>query len=117
VYKGDNKPYKPYDKEELGVLVGKVILEQEILDAKNRDDVILIKLSIINDMSPKVQDGDDAYTIWKVLQEMHETSYKVRVFFLSIMLLLINIKGDSLLKHMKNQRNKRSKTAIGRKNR
>jgi hypothetical protein len=41
---------------------------------KNREAVMQIKLSAINEMLPEVQDGDDAFTIWRDLRNMHETS-------------------------------------------
>ena len=33
-------------------------------DVKNREAVMLIKLSVTDEMLPVVQTGDDAFTIW-----------------------------------------------------
>jgi hypothetical protein len=74
---------------------------QEKYDAKNREVVMLIKLSVTNEMLPEVQDGNDAFVMWGNLWKMHETSNKGRVFFLKNMLFSIKMEEfDSLQDHL-----------------
>jgi hypothetical protein len=62
---------------------------------------MLIKLSVMNEMLPKVQDGNDAFVMWGNLQDMHETSNKGRAFFLKNMLFSIKMEEfDSLQDHL-----------------
>lgn len=42
---------------------------------------MLIKLSVTNEMLPKLQIEGDAATIWKRLKDLHDTSNKGRTFF------------------------------------
>jgi hypothetical protein len=47
---------------------------------KNRVVVMVIKLSVTDEMLSEVQTGDDAFTIWQNLRNLQETSDKGRAF-------------------------------------
>jgi hypothetical protein len=52
------------DKEELEVVVAKVILEHDTYDLKNCEIVMLIGLLVMDDMLLKAQGVEDACTLW-----------------------------------------------------
>jgi hypothetical protein len=51
-------------------------------EARDWEAVMLIKLSMINNILPERKDGDDVFKMWVRLKNMHETSNK-GIFFLS----------------------------------
>jgi hypothetical protein len=75
---------------------------QVAYDVKNQEVVMLIKLSMMNEMLPQVQNGNDTFVMWGNLQDTHETLDKSRAFFLKNMLFSIKMdefdSEDHLLK-------------------
>lgn len=63
--------------------------EQTKFDEQNREAVMLIKLSVIDDQLPQIPSGKTAAEIWEHLKTLHETSDKSRAFFLKNMLFSI----------------------------
>lgn len=63
--------------------------DQDKHDVKNREVVMLIKLSVTDDQLPQVPTGKTAKEIWDLLKDLHETSDKSRAFFLKKMLFSI----------------------------
>jgi hypothetical protein len=75
--------------------------DQDKFDGQDREAVMLIKLSVTDEMLPEVQNGKTAATIWKQLKETHEISDKGRAFFLKNMLFSIKMsEGASLQEHL-----------------
>jgi hypothetical protein len=70
---------------------------QEKYDAKNGEAVMLIKLSVMDEMLPEVQTGDDAFTNWQTLQNLHEIINKHRAFFWKNILFSIKMEEDDSL--------------------
>jgi hypothetical protein len=60
--------------------------DQDKFDEKDKEVVMLIKLSMTNEMLTEVQTGKTSSTIWTHLKDLHETSNKGRAFFLKNML-------------------------------
>lgn len=72
---------------------------QEEFDSKNIV-VFLIKLFMIEDMLPQVQDVEDAYIVRSMLHEIYKSSDKRRDFYLKGLLFLKKIEeGDSISEH------------------
>ena len=67
-------------KETRPIVVGR---DQGKFDRQNKEAVMLLKLSVIDEMLPEVQTGTNSATIWQHLKEMHETLDKARAFFLN----------------------------------
>jgi len=65
--------------------------DQDKFDGQDREVVMLIKLSVTDEMLPEVQTGKNAVAIWKHLKETHEISDKGRAFFLKNMLFSIKM--------------------------
>jgi hypothetical protein len=88
------------------LVLGKEMQSKTNVDAqaeykKNRETVMLIKLSVTNEMLPKVHDGNDEFVMWGNLRDMHETSNKGTEFFLKNMLFSIKmVESDSLPDHL-----------------
>ena len=62
---------------------------------------MLLKLSMTDEMLPKIQIEKNFATIWKHLKELHETLDKSRGFFLKNMLFSIMMsEGASLQEHL-----------------
>ena len=82
----------------LPTVVGK---DQDKFDGQDREAVMLIKLSVIDEMLPEVQNGKTAAAIWKQLKDTHEISDKGRAFFLKNMLFSIKMsEGASLQENL-----------------
>jgi hypothetical protein len=80
------------------MVVGK---DQEKFDGQDREVVMLIKLSVTDEMLPEVQNGKTTVVIWKQLKETHEISDKGQTLFLKNMLFSINMsEGASLQEHL-----------------
>jgi hypothetical protein len=75
--------YRGLEKIVLGEEVqGKTDVDaQAESDVKNQEVVMLSKLSVMNEMLPEVQDGNDSFVMWGNLRDTHETSEKNRAFF------------------------------------
>jgi hypothetical protein len=91
--------------------------DQDKFDGQDREAVMLIKLSVTDEMLPEVQNGKTAATIWKQFKETHEISDKGQAFFLKNMLFLIKMSdGASLQEHLLKIKDIREQLeAIGRK--
>jgi hypothetical protein len=75
--------------------------DQDKFDGQDREAVMLIKLSVTDEMLPEVQNGKTAAAIWKQLKETHEISDKGRAFFLKNMLFSIKMsEGASLQENL-----------------
>lgn len=90
-----------------GILLGKETRptaagrDQDKFDGKDREAIMLLKLSVTNEMLPEVQTETSSATIWKHLKEMHETSDKGRAFFLKNMLFsMVMEEHASLQEHL-----------------
>ena len=91
--------------------------EQDKFDDRNREAVMLLKLSVIDDQLPQIPSGKSAAEIWKYLKELHETSDKSRAFFLKNQLFSIMMdERMSLQEHLTKIKDIRDQLeAIGRK--
>ena len=56
--------------------------DQDKFDDRNREAVMLLKLSVTDDQLPQIPFGKTTAEIWQHLKELHETSDKSRAFFL-----------------------------------
>ena len=75
--------------------------DQDKFDGQNIEAVMLLKLSMTNEMLPEIQTGKNFAAIWKHLKELHKTSDKSRAFFLKNMLFSIMMsEGASLQEHL-----------------
>jgi hypothetical protein len=75
--------------------------DQDKFDGQDREAVMLIKLSVTDEMLPEVQNGKTVAAIWKQLKETHEISDKGQAFFLKNMLFSIKMsEGASLQEHL-----------------
>jgi len=63
--------------------------DQDKFDDRNREAVMLLKLSVTDDQLPQIPSGKTAAEIWKHLKELHETSDKSRALFLKNQLFSI----------------------------
>eukprot|EP00253_Pinus_taeda_P005669 PITA_05669 len=63
--------------------------DQDKFDDRNREAVMLLKLSVVDDQLPQIPSGKTAAEIWQQLKDLHETSNKSRAFFLKNQLFSI----------------------------
>jgi len=63
--------------------------DQDKFDDRNREAVMLLKLSVTDDQLPQIPSSKTVAEIWKHLKELHETSGKSRAFFLKNQLFSI----------------------------
>ena len=63
--------------------------DQDKFDDRNREAIMLLKLSVVDDQLPQIHFGKTATEIWQQLKELHETSDKSRAFFLKNQLFSI----------------------------
>jgi hypothetical protein len=73
--------------------------DQDKFDGQDREVVMLIKLSVTDEMLPEVQNGQTVAVIWKQLKETHKISDKGRVLFLNNMLFSIKMSEGASLQH------------------
>ena len=91
-------------------------VEQDKFDDRNREAVMLLKLSVIDDQLPQIPSGKSAVEIWKYLKELHETSDKSQAFFLKNQLFSIMMDERMSLEHLTKIKDIRNQLeAIGRK--
>eukprot|EP00253_Pinus_taeda_P007025 PITA_07025 len=90
--------------------------DQDKFDGRNREAVMLLKLSVADDQLPQIPSGKTAVEIWQQLKELHETSDKSRAFFLKNQLFSIMMDEHmSLQEHLNKIKDIRDQLeAIGR---
>eukprot|EP00253_Pinus_taeda_P002078 PITA_02078 len=90
--------------------------DQDKFDDRNREAVMLLKLSVADDQLPQIPSGKTAAEIWQQLKDLHETSDKSRAFFLKNQLFSIMMdKHISLQEHLNKIKDIRDQLeAIGR---
>ena len=90
--------------------------DQDKFDDRNREAVMLLKLSVADDQLPQIPSGKTAAEIWQQLKELHETSDKSRAFFLKNQLFSIMMDEHmSLQEHLNKIKDIRDQLeAIGR---
>eukprot|EP00253_Pinus_taeda_P009126 PITA_09126 len=95
---------------------GTVGTDQDKFDDRNREAVMLLKLSVTDDQLPQIPSGKTAAEIWQQLKELHETSDKSRAFFLKNKLFSIMMDEHmSLQEHLNKIKDIRDQLeAIGR---
>ena len=75
--------------------------DHDKFDGQDREAVMLLKLSMTNEMLLEIQIRKNSATIWKHLKELHETLDKSRAFFLKNMLFSIMMsEGAPLHEHL-----------------
>lgn len=91
--------------------------DQDKYDGGNREVVMLLKLSVTDEMLSEVPSGKTAAEIWKHMKDLHETSDKSRAFFLKNMLFSMMMDEKmSLQEHLMKIKEIRDQLeAIGRK--
>jgi len=90
--------------------------DQDKFDDRNREAVMLLKLSVADDQLPQIPSGKTAAEIWQQLKDLHETSDKSRAFFLKNQLFSIMMDEHvSLQEHLNKIKDIRDQLeAIGR---
>eukprot|EP00253_Pinus_taeda_P004299 PITA_04299 len=90
--------------------------DQDKFDDRNREAVMLLKLSVADDQLPQIPSGKTAAEIWQLLKDLHETSDKSRAFFLKNQLFSIMMDEHiSLQEHLNKIKDIRDQLeAIGR---
>jgi hypothetical protein len=71
--------------------------DQDKFDEKDREALMLIKLSVIDEMLTEVQTGKSSSAIWTYLKDLCETSDRGRTFYLKNMLCSIMMDEHSSL--------------------
>ena len=74
--------------------------DKDKFDGQDREAVMLLKLSMIDEMLLEVQTGKDFAAIWKHLKDLHETSDKGFAFMKNMLFSIMMSEGASLLEHL-----------------
>lgn len=77
-----------FGKDTQPTIAGK---DYEMFDGQDKEVVMLLKLSMIDEMLHEVQIEKTSTAIWKHLKNLHETSDKGPTFFLKNMMFSITM--------------------------
>ncbi|KAH9315017.1 hypothetical protein KI387_023644, partial [Taxus chinensis] len=73
----------------------------EDYDKRHKEALLLLKLSVSDDMIPEVRNATVASTLWTSLKDKYQTLEKSRVLYLKNMLFFVKLEeGGSLSKHL-----------------
>ncbi|KAH9327587.1 hypothetical protein KI387_007765, partial [Taxus chinensis] len=69
----------------------------EDYDKRHKEALLLLKLSVSDDLIPEVRNATVASTLWASLRDKYQTSEKSRVLYLKNMLFSVKLQEGGLL--------------------